>query len=300
MKKQRLIVLLISILLIPCTKTSAQRTLGKCEIGIADGGMNYLGDLNGQSMLGRLNLGYGGFFRYNLDDRWSVHVSMNYGQVEGGNPRMLEGVKGDCIERRNLSFLSPIYEASGRFEFNFLPFGLNGNQYHWTPFIFAGLGLFSFNPTTLYVDPMTGEQRWIDLQPLGTEGQGTEEYASRTKYTLIQMIMPFGLGFKFKPNKIFAFSIEYGFRKTWTDYLDDVSLTYVGNNLLNHYHPDGMAATLADRTNEVVPGFENAEGIKRGDDSLNDWYSFINCTLSFRLDKLLWFVGKKKCDNKNY
>lgn len=275
---------------------SAQGSLSQCEIGVTVGGMSYLGELNDQSMFGHVSLGYGGLFRYNIDDRWSVMVSGNYGHVEAGNPRGEAGLNGDVDPMRNLSFLSYIAEGSARLEFNFFNFGTAGTQYHWTPYIFGGLGFFTFNPTTLYTDPISGNQQWVDLQPLGTEGQGTPEYPDRTKYTLIQVMMPFGIGFKAKPNKLLAFSIEYGFRKTWTDYLDDVSLTYVGADLLNQYHSDGMAANLADRSTERV----NAPGIKRGDDSLNDWYAYLSASVTFRLDKLLWWVGKKKCDNKNY
>lgn len=292
--------LLLVCLLLCNSRMLAQGALSRCEIGLTGGGMNYLGDLNGQSMLGRLNLGYGGFFRYTLDDRWCVSAHVAYGHIEGGNPKGLEGVKGDIIAHRNLSFMSYIGEASLRMEFNFFPFGHGGQQYHWTPYIFAGLGAFGFNPTARYQDPISHEWNWYDLQPLGTEGQGTEEYASRRKYTLIQMNMPFGLGFKWKPNKLFSFSIEYGFRKTWTDYLDDVSTTYVGSALLDHYHNHDVTSSLADRTGEVIPGYENAPGIKRGDDSLDDWYAYINATISFRLDRVLFWVGKKKCDNKNY
>lgn len=277
-----------------------QGALSRCEVGINGGGMNYLGDLNDQSMLGRLNMGYGAFFRYSIDERWGVSAQGAYGHIEGGNPRGLEGVRGDCIEERNLSFLSYVGEVSARVEFNFFPYGRAGQQYHWTPYIFAGIGLFGFNPTARYTSPLTGEIEWVALQPLGTEGQGTNEYPDRSKYTLIQANIPFGIGFKFKPNNLLAFSVEYGFRKTWTDYLDDCSLTYVGGDLLNHYHPQEPSAALADRTGEVCPGYEHAPGLLRGDDTLDDWYAYICATVSFRLDKVFWWVGKKKCNNKNY
>lgn len=261
----------------------------RSEIGITGGGMNYIGDLNDQSMLGKLNSAVGFNYRYAFDNRWSLSVNGAYGHVEGGNP--------DAIYRRNLSFRSHIYEASVRMEFTFVPFGLGMNQYRWTPYLFCGLGLFTFNPKAQYTDPTTGETTWYDLQPLGTEGQGTPEYSDRHPYALTNVMMPFGLGFRFKPNKLLSFSIEYGFRKTWTDYLDDCSLTYVGSELLDRYHADGISAALADRTSEVDPGYVNGVGIKRGDDSLDDWYAYINFTINFRLDQVFWWVGKKKCNN---
>ena len=286
---------LITLLLLLPALAIGQGALSRMELGLNGGGMNYLGDLNNQSMLGRLNWGYGAFFRYNLDERWAVTAGGARGQIEGGNPRGLEGVRGDWDPRRNLSFLSPVTEATLRVEFNFLPYGMEGQMHKVSPFIFAGVGLFGFNPKALYTNPLTGETAWHALQPLGTEGQGTPDYGNRRPYTLIQLCMPFGVGVKAKPNKLFAFSVEYGFRKTWTDYLDDCSLTYVGAELLERYHPNSASAALADRSPQP-----NAPGIKRGDDSLDDWYAYIAATLSLRLDRMLWWVGKKKCDNKNY
>ena len=85
--------------------------------------------------------------------------------------------------------------------------------------------------------------------------------------------MPFGIGFKYHPNKSLTLSAEYGFRKSWTDYIDDVSTTYVDNAQLT-YVAGELAAGLADRSGEVEPGYVNAAGIKRGDDSLDDWCLF--------------------------
>lgn len=272
-----------------------QGMLSRMEIGVTGGTMSYIGDLNNQSMFGRQSLAYGGFFRYMPDNRWSFTASGAYGHVEAGNPKGLEGVKGDCLAWRNLSFLSPIGEGSLRAEFNFFPLGSGLGAKKWSPYLFCGLGFFVFNPTARIADPMTGELNWYDLQPLGTEGQGLPDYPDRRKYTLIQPMMPFGMGLRIKPADLFAMSIEYGFRKTWTDYIDDCSLTYVGSEVLDRYHNHDITSSLADRS--ATP---NASGIKRGDDSLNDWYAYLNITLSFRLDKMLWWVGKKKCDNKNY
>lgn len=263
--------------------TMGQNALQRSEIGYNMGGMNYLGDLNDQSMLGKLNLAWGLQYRYTFDNRWSMRIDYAQGAVEGGNP--------DAISWRNLSFRSPIYELSIRAEFTFVPFGLDGVSYKWTPYIFGGIGLFHFNPRAQYTSPLTGETQWYDLQPLGTEGQGTREYADRSPYQLNELILPFGLGFRFKPNKLLCFSIEYGFRKTWTDYLDDCSLTYVGSDLLNQYHNDGVSAALADRSDTP-----NLPGVMRGDDSLDDWYAYINFSITFRLDKVFWWAGKKKCD----
>ena len=263
--------------------------MGKSEIGFTVGGMNYIGDLNDQSMFGKPNLAYGGLFRYNFDERWSLRFDVDYGHVEGGNP--------DYIVRRNLSFQSFIFEGSMRVEFNFFPFSMRDDHFFWTPYIFAGLGFFAYNPKAYWVDPLTDEGAWYDLQPLCTEGQGTTLAPDRMPYTLKQLSMPFGVGVKYHPNKSLTLSVEYGFRKTWTDYIDDVSTTYVDNRQLASLMGD-VAAGLADRSAEVEPGYVNVAGIKRGDDSLDDWFAYFNVSVTVKFDFLFGWMLKRRCDNK--
>ena len=202
--------------------------------------MNYIGDLNGQSMLGSVNGAAGAFFRMKFGDRWALSIGGSYGHVESH----------DYMAWRNLSFHSYVGEAYMRMEFNFWPYGLFGTDYHWTPYLFGGLGVFSFNPKAQWTDPNTGETAWHELRPLCTEGQGLSAYPDRSTYSLLQLDMPFGLGVKLMPNKKFTIAVEYGFRKTWTDYLDDVSTTYVDNELLHDVYGDASAG-LADRSDET-------------------------------------------------
>ena len=255
------------------------------EFGLNVGGMNYIGDLNKQKMTGKMNLGYGAFYRCNFENRWGLVVEGCYGKIEGGNP--------DVYAWRGLSFSSFVAEASVRVEFNFLPFGMREDQWRWTPYIYGGMGAFMFNPQAQWTDPETGAVEWIDLQPLGTEGQGTEEYPDRMKYSLMEKMMPFGLGVKLKPFDAVTLAVEYGFRKTWTDYIDDVSLTYVGSDLLETYG-GSLAAAMADPSGHNWPA-----GYRRGDDSLDDWYAYLNVSATIRLDKLFWFAMKKRCDLKH-
>lgn len=284
--KTHTVLLLLVLAVLPAR---SQITLGKNEIGFTVGGMNYIGDLNNQSMFGRVNLALGGLYRLNFDERWSLRVDVDYGHVEGGNP--------DYIERRNLSFRSYILEGSMRVEFNFFPFSMRDDHFVWTPYLFGGIGFFAFNPKAYYTDPLSGESGWFELQPLGTEGQGSPLTPERTPYTLKQLSMPFGVGVKYHPSKSLTLSAEYGFRKTWTDYIDDVSTTYVDNEQLAYSSGD-LTAGLADRSDEVVPGYVNAAGIKRGDDSLDDWFAYFNVSMTVKLDFLFGWMLKKKCDNK--
>jgi len=267
----------------------SQKILDRTELGITVGGMNYLGDLNNQSMFGKVNLAGGLLARLHLDSRWILSAGASYGHIEGGNP--------DHIKLRNLSFRSYVAEAYIRAEFNFFPYGVRSATFkRATPYIFCGFGAFRFNPMALYTDPSSGLAQWYALQPLGTEGQGSKAYPDRAKYLLFEVCMPFGIGYRWRLAQNAHLTVEYGWRKTWTDYLDDVSTTYVGAQTFTDGTDGTMAATLADRSAEVVLGYVNAPGIKRGDDSLDDWYSYFNVSLTFSTEMLFGWMRGKVCE----
>lgn len=252
------------------------------EVGVKGGGMNYIGDLNNQSLFGTVHPAAGAFLRYMASSRWAFLGGFNMGTVSGGNP--------DVNVLRNLSFSSPIKEMSFRAEFNFVPYGDGGNLFATTPYIFAGLGYFWFDPTATYIDPATHEERSVRLQPLGTEGQAVEGKVQ--PYALGGLVMPFGLGFRWLLSEHFCVDLEYGFRKTWTDYIDDVSTTYAGANA---FAGNDLAARMADRSGEVREGFSNRPGDKRGDNSLDDWYAFFNISIAVSLKPFIKFFSPKRC-----
>ena len=279
---------ILSLMLSLLMPLQAQRTdfLSSSEILLLGGGMNYLGDLNNQSALTMPRLAGGIGLRYCIDNRWAFRAEASLGSV---------ACEKDYIELRNLSFKSNIFELAALAEFNFAPYGPGATESKWTPYLFGGLALFHYNPMASYSVSEGGTQ-WAELQPLCTEGQGSAAYPDRRPYTLTQLCMPFGVGVKFRISKSFSFSAEYGFRKTWTDYLDDVSKTYVGRDVLIGNSTDGaLSAMLADRSGEVVEGYVNAPGIKRGDDSLDDWYAYFHVSLGINLETMFGWMRSKRC-----
>ena len=267
-----------------------QDLLGRSELVLGGGGMFYIGDLNNQSAFsmpqGAGTLGW----KVRLDNRWALRLQGSYGRVSSGDK--------DCIELRNLRFRSDLLEMGLLGEFNFAAFGNGPKERPWTPYIFGGVALFHYNPMAP-VTEADGTVRWVALQPLGTEGQYTSAYPNRRPYRLTQLCIPFGVGVKWHLGKHFSLTAEYGFRKTWTDYLDDVSTTYVGSAALHSGTNDGaLAALLADRSGEVVDGFVNAPGIKRGDDSLDDMYSYFNVSIGISLETMFGWMRSKRCKNK--
>ena len=251
------------------------------EVGSFGGVSYYLGDLNNSHFNNSIP-NFGLMVRKNIDRRISYKGTFMLVNIAADDRNSSD----EFAAQRGLHFSnnmfeengSSIYELSGQFEFNFLPYELGNPLYKWTPFIYSGLSLFNFNPKA---ENKNGE--WISLQPLGTEGQGTTKFPDRKKYSLIQFAIPIGGGVKFAVSEHFNIILEYGIRKTFTDYLDDVSSTYPGPNpgatALSAW-PPGMGPEAQEMSD---PTGTHTLGEERGDPNKNDWYSFAGITLSFKI-----------------
>jgi hypothetical protein len=115
---------------------------------------------------------------------------------------------------RNLSFRNDIKELSFTGIFDLFE---NRQSFQkrpdYTPYGFLGLAAIYHNPRTLY------NGSWVALQPLQTE--------LVKPYSSLQVVIPMGLGFRYKLDKQWDIAFEIGWRWTFTDYLDDVSGNYV-------------------------------------------------------------------------
>jgi len=257
------------------TSTFAQRS----EIGAFAGGSFYLGDLNPIGLFSQTQLALGGVYRYNLSTRWALRGNILWGTITADDAKR--------ENPRNLSFRSRIGEFSVQAEINYLNYFTGSKNYRFSPYLFGGVAVFSFNPQAYYFDPVTHTGRWIDLAPLSTEGQGLAAYPNKKTYSTTQFSIPFGLGFKYSLNSTFSIGVEWGMRKTFTDYLDDVSGTYVDFGVLFAERGED-AVRLSDRS---VPRFNedgsrvNPVGSQRGNSNRTDWYSFAGVTLTARIGK---------------
>jgi hypothetical protein len=148
---------------------------------------------------------------------------------------------------RNLSFNSKVWELALQGDFNFFRFMPGEPQYSFTPYITLGAGIFSYDPYAF----LRGEK--VQLRPLGTEGQGSSLYPDRKPYSSMAISIPFGAGFKYSLNERVNIGFEILHRFTNTDYLDDVSMTYVDPSIFPP-NPDGSpsnAFLLYDRSYEL-------------------------------------------------
>ena len=268
--------LLILIALIAQGFTANAQYKENTEVGFIGGISYYLGDLNTTHFDNSLPFG-GIVIRKNIDRRFSYKAEILYLNIAADD----RNNANDTIAiDRGLHFRSSVFELSGQIEFNFLPFEAGNALYTWTPFVYTGLSFFHFNPQAENKDGL-----WVDLQELGTEGQGSTTFPERTKYPLVQLAIPLGGGLKIAINPSFNIILEYGVRKTFTDYLDDVSTTY----------PQGINSNVADISNATYemsdPTGTHIQGDQRGDPDKKDWYSFAGITLSFKLNN-----NTKGCD----
>ncbi|TVR40190.1 MAG: hypothetical protein EA392_04440 [Cryomorphaceae bacterium] len=241
------------------------------EIGFHGGSSYYIGDLNPYTHFTHYpRFGGGAYVRTNLTDRHAVRFNFLYTSVEAHD----EGDVNAWRANRNLHFRSDIIELSMLLEINFFSYEIGDRDRPYTPYVFGGLAYFRMNPQAQFND------RWVELHPLGTEGQNRPN--AQNRYALGQFAIPFGMGFKMNISGRVGVALEYGFRMTFTDYLDDVSGTYVDPDLLMTY--SGPAAVeLADRS--LVPGRPDGTntGMSRGNPDNNDWYAYTNLSITIRL-----------------
>lgn len=252
------------IVLIFACHVSAQ----KMHVTVFGGFSNYQGDLQDKRFtLNQAHPAFGAGLLYDFTDNLSARANVTFGKVSGNDKF------NDKNSLRNLSFSSPVTDIHLGLEYNIL----NLYEHSFAPYVFAGVSYFRFNPST---KDSSGNK--VFLKPLSTEGQGF--YAGRSEYKLNQFAIPFGGGVKFAFSDNVRMAFEIGLRKTSTDYLDDLSTTYVDENILRTNRGQ-QAVDLAFRGGELKTGLTYpADGSQRGGAKTKDWYYFSGINLMIRLN----------------
>lgn len=246
--------------------SQSEMVRARSEIGVFGGGSYYIGDLNSAKHFVYSKPAFGLIYRYNLGYRAAVRITASYGNVWAA-----DGESDDAFQQnRNLSFKSKIYEGAFGVEVNMFKYSIASMKNPITPYFFYEIGYMRMNPQVDY----NGNE--IDLRSIGTEGQGTN-LSDKSPYSLNQIVMPLGIGIKFNLANRLAMSFEYGVRKTFTDYLDDVSGNYVDTDLLTA--ENGPIA--GELSNPSLDGINRA-GFNRGNDSTKDWYMFYGAMITFK------------------
>lgn len=258
-------------LLLPLVSSAQQHH----EFGFSAGISSYYGDLQPNLFPDHGTHAMGGImYKYFMNPHVGLRFGVAYTNVGGFDSLSRIPARVE----RNLSFRSNLLEFHGGFEFNLLP--IEKDRMKFTPYAFLGIAVFRFNPYTF------GSQgQKVYLRPLGTEGQNIPLYPDRKEYKLVSTSFPIGGGLKFFLGKTLMITPEIGFRYTNTDYLDDVSKSYVNMDVLKEYRGQ-EAVNYSFRTDELAGWDGNYPDYRyqRGDSKANDLYWFGSLTVTVYMD----------------
>jgi len=277
------------------------------EAGITAGPSNFLGDLGGNvghgmpflkdNNLQMTRIMKGAYLGFSPHPALNFRLAVNIGRLEGADS-IIRPAGGHELTRmeRNLHFRSPLQEVILLAEF--YPTVFRENDWddvrgRIRPYVLAGVGAFTFNPQAQYADT-NGDNVWVDLKPLRTEGQGMPNHPDRKEYALTQLNIPYGFGLKYFVNDRLHVSFEIISRMTFTDYIDDVSSNYIPEQDFQDYFGPGsfqaqMAHQMANLSNLSIQsntrsGFQGWE--QRGDPKENDAYYCSSLKIGVRLGDL--------------
>jgi hypothetical protein len=226
---------------------------------------SYFGDLNNPKDYFDSKFSTNIGLQYLFAERFGVRSELTYFRLAGDDATA--GVEGREI--RNLSFRSDNIEFNVTGMVHLFPKGMRFYQrQNINPYAFAGIGLLYYNPRAEL------DGTWHNLRPIQTEG---------VAYSKFTVVIPMGIGVKVKAGPFFNVAAEVGLRTTFTDYLDDVSGTYIDNNSFE----SDLHRRLADRRWEL--GRNPAqEGAIRGNPNNNDSYMLINLKVEYFLPYALF------------
>ena len=255
------------------TKSSSQY----CEFGIGLGSTLYYGDLNAPDISTNLgNSEFGGqlILRYIAKKNMVIRANLTLGKLSGDDRKS----ELEFQKIRNLRFTSLVVEGALLGEYYIFGYDTKASSQLFSPYFTVGFGFFHFNPKS----DLNGEI--YNLQPLGTEGQGLPVQVG--KYSKMALAIPFGVGVKIKINDKYNFGIELLARRSFTDYIDDVSTVYANTEDLFANYGE-ISAAFADRRGEAlgVPQL-NTPGFKRGGSSVDDYYFSFMFNLTANLESI--------------
>jgi len=176
--------IILILLLVNGVSSYAQKTL---EGGVMFGGLYYLGEINPSRQFHSTNVGIGIFARQNLNKRWAVRANILVGNLSAND----QSFSRKYQQTRNIHFETPLLEISAQAEFNFLPYKLGATRHNstYTPYLASGIGFALISNS---------------IKPY-------------------QLTIPISIGMKFAITKKLELGLEWSFKKTFTDYIDNLS-----------------------------------------------------------------------------
>ena len=280
-----LIVLAIGQFLAPMT-THAQ----VLEVGGSIGLSYYMGDINPNKPFVQSNLGWGALVRYYDGTRWAFRLT--YSNLQLNCSDKASGYRPE----RGLSFKDNVHDIALIAEFNFFDYFTGSKRNGLSPYIFGGISVLMFDPKA---DDGTA------LRDILTDTDGEEELTANTspkdKYGKVSASIPFGIGVKYSVNRRIGMALEWRWHYTFTDWLDDCHAYYPKYekvtdpqqpNYVQYADPTGFAAG--------DDGNNDKSYIQRGNSADNDWYSYLNLSITYKFNLPNGDNCNKKERYKNY
>lgn len=276
------------------------------------GATGFMGELGGADDIGTQGIrdfnfeavrpSFMGGYRYKIYPDIAIAGTLSIGYISGDDKNTSEIFRNN----RNINFRSPVIELAAKGQYYFLKINERGSRYRrfagrgrssfsLSAYAFAGLAGFYFNPqgyfdSSNYAGSISAEDLpadgWYNLRPLRTEGQGY--YDTRESYLPISVSIPFGLGALIHLTRNISIGIEYGYRKTFTDYIDDVSKTYVNPDIYSEIFMEepariALAEYFSNPTNNTLQKSVTAPGQQRGNPFNTDTYMFSFVTIYYKM-----------------
>jgi opacity protein-like surface antigen len=229
------------------------------------GGSNYQGEIQEVTFAFkgmRFAAGFGGQFR--LHDHLWISTELMLAHLSGRDADI--DINSNNIAR-NLSFETDIQELSILARLNLL----RGTKQPFVPYVTGGGAVFRVDP---YAFDAAGQKHF--LYPLSTEGQGLPAYPDRKVPSKVNFSLPMGAGIEFRLAPRLRVDAEVMYRKSFSDYIDDVSTTYPDEALL--LAARGPKAVELSYRSDERPGGSTVfpSGAQRGNPNRMDWYhSFV-------------------------
>jgi hypothetical protein len=325
MKKYSLLLLVLALITVIEPAVAQSRTRYKRNIPIwyrsrfyttVGGGLgsaNYFGDITPTTSFISTELKFtrtslSGFVTHKFTPRVTGKATLAWHRLKGDDNVSADPNKFSDYGRylRNLHFRNDIIELTGVAMFDLFE---NNSPFFkrplWTPYAFIGLGVIYSNPQAREASSEANGQ-WISLRPLQTEGKS---------YSPVHVVIPAGLGVRYKVSQRIDIGFELGYRYAFTDYLDDVSGRYIApselgspeaqrmaNRVLERFAADSgenreqalrnIAKNFGGRPDADSPSYDPfgpngirqpGEGSIRGAGKGNDWYFITNLHVSYIL-----------------
>jgi len=239
------------------------------EVGGWLGASYYFGDLNTNYNLSKPGIAFGFSSRFNFNTRVSAEAGIDYARVSASD----EKSNNSYQRTRNLDFRTGILDFNFNLEFNFFPYIHGSDDNYYTPYLFGGFAIMSYNPKT----DVNGNT--VVLRDLGTEGQ-----SFGNEYGLMSGAFTYGFGMKWDLNKDLSLNVHLSGRKIFSDYIDDVSTTYPSMSVLMATRgPEAVAAS----NKSLDPNFARPN-LQRGNGRNNDVVYYMGVSL-------MKYFGKLRC-----